>query len=98
MEDFVPQRVWHYESPTINDRSSRGRGKRFYVTDVAANFCKEPLAGLRIGSRGQNHITRRSLGASDELGKVIDVGQAQVIGSVFDILGGLANGGDIFGP
>src|SRR5205807_145399 len=59
---------------------------------------KKPLSGLCIGRRCQSRIAGWRLGSTDELRKVVNIGQAQVIRSVFDVGRGFANCRDIFWP
>jgi hypothetical protein len=40
------------------------------------------LAGLGSRGCGKSCVARRDLGAADELGEVVDVGEAEVIGNV----------------
>src|SRR6266404_7985902 len=66
------------------------------MTRAAAGAVEQAFSRQSRFSRRERCIAWRSLGTTDELRKVIDVGQAETVRHVFRILRHLANGCRVF--
>ena len=75
MDDLVAERRWYREGPAIDQRARGRRGDVLNMTGIAADPLEQCLTGLGIGAGRQFGIARRRLRATDELGKVVDIGQ-----------------------
>ena len=97
MDDFVAERIGDGERSAIDDRSGGSRDDAADVAGGTADVFEHSLALLSRRGCGESCVSRGDLGAADELGEVVDVGEAEVIGNVFGICGDFADGGHIVG-
>src|SRR2546429_3546488 len=95
MDDLVAQGLGHGEGSSI-DHGSRGSGDD--GADMAGNAADslEQLLPRWRGRRcSQRRVPWRSFRAADELSKVVDVCQADIVGNIFGIAGSFANSCDV---
>src|SRR5579859_6702524 len=97
MNDFVAERIGNGELAAIDLCTRRSGCNGRYMANGAAKFMKRSFAGLRRWSRGQGRIARRSHGAANKLGKVVNVCQSKAVGNIFGVRRGLANRSCVFG-
>src|SRR5580704_1159505 len=62
------------------------------MAGAAADLTEQMFPGKRGGGGRQGRIARRDFGAADELRKVIDVGQPELIRNVFRVRRNLSDG------
>ena len=98
MNDFIPQGVGHGEGSTIYYCSRGSGGDRFDVAGIATDLLEESLAGLSGCGRCEGRIARRHFGSANELRKVVDVGQAEIVGRILGIGSNFADRSGVVGP
>jgi hypothetical protein len=98
VDDLVPERGRDRIRPAIDNSSWRGCDHRRHMANRAADVFEELGASLRIQGLREIRLAGRRHGSADELRKVIDIGQAEIVWNVLRIGGDLANGCHIFGP
>src|SRR5207244_752189 len=89
--------VGNDEHAAIDDRSCGGGGDGFHVADAAADAAEKFSASNGQGGSGEGCVAGWSHGAADELSEVVDVGEAEIVGLILRVLGGLEDGGDVVG-
>src|SRR6266403_1061616 len=92
MNDLVAQRLGYEERPAINGRSWTGRGDRRYVTGTAAGAGEQAFSGKSGRGGCEDCIARGHLRAPDELRKMIDIGEAEIVRNVLRVYRHLADG------
>src|ERR1700722_19499871 len=91
MDDLVSQGIRHCECSAIDNRSGRSRSDGLYVTGVALDLLKYSLAYRSIRRRRYHRITRRHSRASNELCKMVDIRQPELIRNIFRVLSSLSD-------
>src|ERR1700741_1521550 len=91
MDGLVSKGVWSCESAAVDSRAGRRSYDGCHMTRTAADPGEDHLPSLRIVSHGERHIAGWHLRAADELGKMIDVGKAEVVWNILRISGNFAH-------
>src|SRR5246127_5186528 len=97
MKLFVSQGGGNGGSAAVQLRARRGGGERLDVTLLAAHFCEQLGALLRLTGRSQLGVARGGFASTDETGEMIDVGEAVGPGLVIGFLSRVAKIGDFIG-
>src|SRR5580658_8645206 len=84
MDYLVSQSGGNYEHTAIDDGSGRSRGNGLNMANIATDVCEKSLASGGGGGRGKGRVSRRNHRAAYELGKVVDVLQAEIVRLVVD--------------
>src|SRR5437016_621121 len=92
MNDLVAQRLGYDERSAINDRSGTGRGDRRNMARAAADAGEQTFSSENGGSLREDCIAGRHLRAPDELRKMIDIGEAEIVRDVLRVYRHLADG------
>src|ERR1700732_662862 len=96
MNDLVAQRLGYDERSAINDCSGTGRGDRRNMAGAAADAGEQAFSNENGGSFRQDCIAGGYLGAPDELRKMIDIGEAEIVRNVLRVRRHLAYGRGVF--
>src|SRR6516162_9964642 len=97
MKLFVSQGGGNGESAAVQLRARRGGGERLDMTLLAAHFCEQRGALLRVTGRGKLGVACGGFAGTDETGETIDVGEAVGPGLVIGFPGRVAKTGDFIG-
>jgi hypothetical protein len=68
------------------------------VASIAADLLEVSLPGLSCWGRCESRIARRHFGSANELRKVVDVGQAEIVRLILGIGGNFTDRGGVVGP